>query len=268
MCVLNEERWVSLAMESILCQTRSDFEFIITDDGSTDKTFEIISGYKDDSRVRIIRHPTRKGLAVSLNEQIHQTRGKYIARMDGDDIANPERLAKQVAYLDRHPDAGLLGSFCREIDSKGNHIGVWRRPVSDKALRRAIMRYNPFIHSSVMLPRQVFLKTGLYNEGRAYAQDYDLWLRVSMHYQLSNLPEPLIDLRVDWKKMNRKNREARKCELQIMRDHIFAGPFPKYYYFYLIRPLLLSVLPTELTMRLKEIQRYFRLVFFSSPRII
>ena len=264
MCVHNEAPLVSLAVESILNQTHSDFEFLITDDGSTDGTYDVLLDYERDTRVRITRHLKREGLAASLNEQIQGAKGKYIARMDGDDIAREDRFYKQVALIKNNPSIGLLGSYCREIDAEGNPICIWKRPTSNIALQKAILWNNPFIHSSVMLPRQVFSKTGLYNRNRGYAQDYDLWLRVSMLYELSNLPEPLIDLRVDWQKMSRKNREARKCELQIIRDHILGGPFPKYYYIYLIRPLLLSVLPTELMMRVKEIQRYFRLSFFSS----
>lgn len=259
MSVCNEAAWVGESMESILCQTCGDFEFLVTDDGSRDDSYRILKRYLSrDGRIRILRHRTRKGLAASLNEQIRLARGRYIARMDGDDVSHPDRLARQAAFLDRHPGVGLLGTWCREIDSKGAVLGTWHRPTTNYALQKALLRCNPFIHSSVMLRREVFERVGLYRPVWKYAQDYDLWLRVSRHFHLANLPEPLVDLRVDWKKMARKNRAARRCEMKILVHYICSGGRPWWYRAYLFRPLLLYMVPTPCMMTFKLLQRRLR----------
>jgi len=259
MSVHNEAPWVAQAVESILNQTYSNFELLITDDGSVDDTGRILFSYEGgDPRVHLIRHSTSQGLAVSLNEQIGLARGKYIARMDGDDIARTDRLSKQVSFLEAHPQVGILGSYCQEIDSEGSPVCIWSRPTENHALQKALLRYNPFIHSTIMLRREVFQKTGLYNTRYRYAQDYELWLRVARQYELANIPEPLVDLRVDWNKLAQKNREARQCELFILSRHICAGAYPNWYYLFLCRPLFWSLLPTGWIIKLKTIQRRIR----------
>ncbi|MFC1531985.1 glycosyltransferase family 2 protein [Thermodesulfobacteriota bacterium] len=258
MCVCNEEAWVSQAIESILRQTYSDFELLITDDGSSDNTYDISQNYGSDARVRILRHSRGEGLAASLNEQICRSRGRYIARMDGDDVADPERFTKQISFLDTHPRVGLLGSCCREIDKDGNPVAIWQRPLTNNSLQRALLRYNPFIHSTVLLRHEVFSIAGLYDQSLRYAQDYELWLRVAKYYELANLPEPLVDLRVDWSKLAQKNKEARRFEFQILIRHFKNESYPKKYYIYLLRPFLLSIMPTAWMMKLKTIQRRLR----------
>ena len=268
MSVHDEGKWVSQAIESILSQTYSDLEFIITDDGSVDNTYDILRRHHDlDDRIRIVRHTKCFGLAASLNEQIKLARGDFIARMDGDDIAREDRFAKQVNFMNKNPGVGLLGSFCKEIDLEGREICLWRRPVNDPSLQRALLRFNPFIHSSVMLRREVFSIVGQYNPTCAYAQDYELWLRVAGHYSLANLPEPLMCLRVDWNKLARKNREARQWELRILARHIRAGAYPVWYYSCLFRPYLLSLLPTGWIMKLKSLQRRQRSVLRSTSEL-
>jgi glycosyltransferase involved in cell wall biosynthesis len=259
MCVYNEAAWVAQAINSILDQTFTDFELLITDDGSVDGTRHILSTYEDeDPRVHIIMHDTREGLAGSLNEQISLAKGKYLARMDGDDVARSDRLAIQVAYLDAHPRVGILGSFCQEIDSEGRPVCIWSRPTENHALQKALLRYNPFIHSTIMLRQEIFDKTGPYSCKYRYAQDYELWLRAARKFELANIPEPLIDLRVEWGKLARKNREARRCELRILYRHIKTGAYPMWYYAFLCRPLLWGLLPTGWMMKLKSLQRRMR----------
>ena len=121
--VRNEEAWVGQAIESVLVQTWEDFELIVTDDGSTDSTRNILAGYASrDTRVRLINHFSSMGLATSLNEQVQKARGRYMARMDGDDVTRPDRLEKQIRFMERHPRVGMLGSYCREVDSRGRRF--------------------------------------------------------------------------------------------------------------------------------------------------
>ena len=221
MCVQNESAWVANSIESILGQTFADFELLITDDGSMDGTGAILREFeRRDSRVRTFSHGKNRGLASSLNEQIGLARGRYVARMDGDDIARPDRLQTQVTFLDEHPRVGIVGSYCREIDTEGRPVCLWERPTEDADLQRALLRYNPFIHSTIMLRKEIFSKTGPYDSSYRYAQDYELWLRAAQQFELANIPEPLIDLRVDLEKVARKNREARRCELYALYRHL------------------------------------------------
>lgn len=259
MAVLDEERWAGRAIESILAQAFDDLELIVVDDGSRDRTPRILAGHEaGDKRVRVITHPEPMGLANSLNEMIGAARGAYIARMDGDDIAREDRLEKQVAYLENHPRVGMVGSFCREIDAHGNVVGLWRRPTTDAELQKALLRTNPFIHSSVVLRREVFDKVGLYNPACRYAQDIELWLRVAREFELGIIDEPLVDLRVDWGKLHRKNKAARKTYFKIMAEHIRASPRPARCYGYLFYHLISYLTPTPIMMSLKRMQRIVR----------
>ena len=259
MSVHNEENWLVPAIESILNQTFQDLELRITDDGSSDGSRDILCHFqKQDPRVRLIRHEKKNGLAVSLNEQIRQAGGEYIARMDGDDMAHSERIESQVDFLDSHPEVALLGTYCNEIDKNGNKISLWKRPVTDQALRAALLYYNPFVHSTVMLRREVFKEAGYYNPKWRYAQDYDLWLRISRSYKMANLMRPLVDLRVDWDKLEKKNTEARRCEFNILLSHFRTCNYPLWRYLHLWRTAGLALFPTPITMRLKHFQRHWR----------
>lgn len=259
MSVFNEERYLHSSIDSILKQSFSDFEFIITDDHSSDGTLEILHTYAlKDKRIKIIEHTKKMGLAHSLNEQIHMSKGKYLARMDGDDISHPDRFEKQFQFLENNNDIGMVGSFCREIDNNGKYISLWKRPTSDPEIKRRIFGFNPFIHSSIMVRRDAIMAAGMYNTECKYAQDYDLWLRVSKKYKLANISEPLIDHRVDWGKLEKKNKEARKNKFNILFRHIKSEGYPFWYFIYLIRPYLLYILPTNVVMVLKSLQRYLR----------
>jgi len=260
MSAFNEAKYIKASIESILHQSFTDFEFIITDDDSNDGTLDILKKYASkDSRIKIIEHFKQKGLAFSLNEQIETSKGKYLARMDGDDIAHPDRLKKQLQFLEKNDDIGMVGSFCREISNNGKFIALWKRPTSDHLIKKSIFHFNPFIHSSIMIRRDVIIDAGMYNTECKYAQDYDLWLRVAKKSKLANLNEPLIDLRVDWDKLKSKNKEARKNKLKILFRHIKSGGYPFWYFIYLIRPCFLYVLPTNVTMLLKLFQRNIRM---------
>lgn len=255
----NEQDHIDEAINSLLLQTYKDFELLITDDGSTDKTLLKIEALaKTDGRISIIKNDSSKGLANCLNEMIKLSKGRYLARMDGDDIARKDRLQKQVEFLNRHNDVGIVGSFCREIDTAGNPISVWTRPTTDRDIRKALFKYNPFIHSSVLIRKEVFEDIGLYNPTCRYAQDIELWLRIGSKFNYAIIPDPLIDLRVDWNKLNKKNRLARKIKLKIMYDFFRTSYYPSWYKLYLIHHLVLYLLPTRLLIILKKIQRWIR----------
>ncbi len=144
MAVYNAESWLSEAVESVLGQTFGDFEFVVIDDGSIDATPEILRRFHD-PRLRVTRQP-QSGQTPALNRALRLSQGALVARMDGDDVALPDRLARQVAFLDAHPDVGLLGTACREISASGAVLRTITPPADDHAVRRLLIRKNPFTH--------------------------------------------------------------------------------------------------------------------------
>jgi glycosyltransferase involved in cell wall biosynthesis len=199
MSVYNGERFLRQAVDSILNQAFPDFEFIVVDDGSTDGTAEILSGYaKADARLCVVTQENR-GLVKSLNRAIGMAQGEYIARMDADDVSMPERLAVQVRWLDMHPQIAVLGTRYNEIDESGQVIRRGNRYVGSTLVKRALLQGNSsvFCHGSVMFRRTCFEHVGGYREQfENAAEDYDLWLRMSEHYELDNTADTLYQHRL------------------------------------------------------------------------
>lgn len=203
----------------LVCQTFTDFELLVVDDGSTDGTWRILMTYGD-PRLRCWRQEGR-GLAASLNTLARHAHGRYLARQDADDISRADRLAKQVVFLDAHPDVGLLGTWALQIDAAGRPLGEERWPTEDQALRECLPAHNPFIHSSVMMRRTVFEQVGGYDESFAVAQDYDLWLKMSKVTQLAILPEALILRRIHADQASNKKWPRRWAQVKARVKHAF-----------------------------------------------
>lgn len=189
MSVYNGSQYLREAVDSILNQTRTDFEFIIIDDGSTDGTAAILDAYTD-PRIRVIRHQNQ-GLTKSLNLGIREAQGTYIARQDADDRSFPERLATQAEFLDSHPEIALVGSAVKVISSDGAELATFRHPTDSAEIVTTLRTYNCFWHGSIMFRRDCFVELGGYDERFVTAQDYDMWLRFSERHQLANLQESL-----------------------------------------------------------------------------
>jgi hypothetical protein len=195
MAVYNGERFLRQAVDSILSQTHTDFEFIIIDDGSTDGTAEIVSGYAD-PRLRVLTQQNM-GLVKSLNRGVGMARGAYIARMDADDISLARRLELQVQSLDAHPRVGALGTGAVEIDEKDRVTRRHDHHTDSQAIERALLEGNtPLCHGSVMFRKACFENVGGYRERFRHAEDYDLWLRMIERYDIDNLPEILYQHRL------------------------------------------------------------------------
>jgi glycosyltransferase involved in cell wall biosynthesis len=197
MPVYNAERYVAQAVESILDQTFGDFEFLILDDASTDGSIEILRRYAArDPRIRLTSRPNR-GVARTLNELVDQARGEFLARMDADDLALPERFARQVAYLRTHPECVLVGSRVRLIDPEGDHLTDWCRLQEHEEIEAILLggeRSTQISHPSVMMRRDAVLAVGKY---RPFAlEDVDLFLRLAERGRIVNLPEVLLQYRI------------------------------------------------------------------------
>ncbi len=192
MTVYNHERFVAESINSILQQTFHDFEIVIVDDGSDDRSLEVVrQSQSDDARVIVVPQP-RIGRGRALNVALEHSHGTYIAIMDADDLAEPDRLEKQLAYLKQHPLVGELGVQKRLFyeDDRSDRVG--RVPLTDFELRRALPRRNTMIHISVMMPRAVLADVGGYDESLSLSLDYDLWIRIAARYELANLPDVLV----------------------------------------------------------------------------
>ena len=196
LCVYNSERYLAEAIESILAQTMRDIEFVIVDDGSTDGTSAILRRYAAaDDRVRVVTRP-HEGVAASLNAGCDLARGRYIARMDADDVALLDRLEKQVAFLERNPDVAVLGGALEVIDDQGRTTHVKANPSGDAEIRERLLHEDCMAHPSVMLRTEVLRAAGGYRTTFHHAEDYDLWLRLAETCQFANLPGILVRYRV------------------------------------------------------------------------
>jgi glycosyltransferase involved in cell wall biosynthesis len=197
MSVYNTDRFLPQALDSILQQTYPDFELIIVDDGSTDASRQIIDRYaRQDLRIRTLYSSRNMGLTRSLNKGIKVAEGEFIARQDADDISHPDRLEKQVAYLDAHPKVGLLGTNYFLIDGRGQRTGRSQLPCSDTGIRWNMLFNNVYCHSATMFRRHLLShEKKPYDLRYLYGQDVDLWCRLMRHGQGGNLPLPLVSLR-------------------------------------------------------------------------
>ena len=190
--VYNGEKYLREAIESVLNQTFTDFEFIIVNDGSTDNSLEIIQSY-DDERIKIINNEKNIGLTKSLNKALKQAKGEYIARQDADDVSLPNRFEEQVRYFEGHPEVVLLGTSVYLIDENEKIVG--KRIVLAKPSIKDLFKENHFNHGSVMFKKEIVNQLGGYNELIRYSQDYELWLRITKYYDVRNLTQILYKLR-------------------------------------------------------------------------
>jgi glycosyltransferase involved in cell wall biosynthesis len=197
MPVYNAKRYLEEAIESILGQTFKDFEFLIIDDGSTDRSLAILKRYAaQDARIRLWSRPNA-GYVVRLNEMLHQARGDLIARMDADDVALPERFARQVEFLRSHLEVDVVGGGQELIDSKGYHLSIYHDPLGHEEIQeRGLAGACPINHPSVMMRRKAVLAVGGYRVKMMPAEDLDLWLRMSEHGRLANLPDVITRYRL------------------------------------------------------------------------
>jgi hypothetical protein len=189
--VYNCEQYLGDAVESLIVQSFSSFELIIIDDGSTDRSPDIIGSFNDE-RIRVFRQ-ANQGLAATLNRGISLARGKYIARQDQDDLSRPDRISLQVAYMEGHPDCVLLGSWAQIMEADRLVERFHRHPVDELLLRYQLLFNNPFVHSSVLLRRSALLKVGGYttDPDRQPPEDYELWSRLSRIGSVANIGEVL-----------------------------------------------------------------------------
>lgn len=207
MSVYNAETFLDEAILSIRNQTHQDFEFLIINDGSTDNSAEILNRHsREDSRIRII-HQENRGLIAALNRGIEEARAPYIARMDSDDIALPDRLAKQWQRMLEDEELGLVGGHIHLINSHGETQTVIRFPVGEPEIKERIYYGSPVAHPAAMMRRELIRKVGGYRSFYKHCEDYDLWLRLSEHAKIDNLDEVVLLYRRHGSSISMTNRE-------------------------------------------------------------
>lgn len=221
MPVYNASLFIREAMESILSQSFTDFEFLIIDDGSTDDSVEIIRSYRD-PRIRLYLNGQNAGISATLNQGLSLASCDLIARMDADDISYPDRLLKQHGYMSHHPECGLLSSWARVISSDGTFVKLERH-------RNEYYYYNLnfecwIYHPTVMFRRGVAERCGYYS--KPYSEDYDLFWKIARESVIHNLDEPLLDYRLSPSSLNtviRKNEYEAANRENVIRNLRYYG---------------------------------------------
>jgi len=222
MAAFNGEKYISEAIDSILCQTYSKLEFIIIDDCSNDQTPRIISIYASkDKRIRIIANNNNVGSYKSANLGLSIAKGKYIARMDADDISRPARFAKQVEFLEKHQAIGILGTAYDVIDEKGKVINKLRQPVKDEGIRWQTLFHNSFCHPTIMVRKSVLDQNNIQYGGMRFAQDYKFTSQILKYSKGANLPEFLVQWRKSKTQISFSKREEQQRDAtQISEENI------------------------------------------------
>ncbi len=202
MSVYNSEEYLAESIKSILNQTFKNFEFLIIDDGSTDKSLEIISSYND-KRIVLIKNKNNLGLAASLNKGMKLAKGKYIARMDADDIALPTRLDKQFSFMENNRDIDISGSYVQFFGNDRDTIVKY--PLENEDIKARLIFNCAFAHPVVILRKNSFLDKNLfYDKAVKHAEDYELWSRVAQSCRMANIPEVLLRYRLHKDQVSKK----------------------------------------------------------------
>lgn len=254
--MVNKESIVKLAIDSILNQTYKDFEFIICDDGSNDGTYEMVKNLiKKDNRVILIRNEENKSLAYSLNHCLSVAKGKYIARMDADDISMPNRFEKQVKFLDEHLEYAVVGSNMLYI----NENGIWgNRILAEKPSKESFLFTSPFAHPTVIMRKEILNILNGYKVEKITRrlEDYDLFMRLYANgYKGYNIQEFLYQFREDNDAFKRRAYKYRWDEVQVRyRGFKKLGLMPKGY-IYIVKPLIVGLIPQKVLSKLREYRK-------------
>lgn len=214
MAVYNGSPFLSETIKSLLVQTYKNIEILVINDASTDNSHEIIAGYGD-KRIRVVNNVSNIGQTRSLNIGLRLAKGKYVARIDADDICLPDRIEKQVIFLEATPHVGVCGSWAKVFGSSTKYIRV---PVASDEINGHLLFQNVIIHPTVMMRKDVIAnQEPPYDAQFHYAQDYDLWTRLSNTTKIVNLPNVLVHYRVHEKQMSVYAQDKMQFEASLVR---------------------------------------------------
>lgn len=258
MSVYNQKKPEQLeaAIQSVLKQTFTDFEFIIYNDGSDEETSARLQKYINvDKRIRLIEDEVNRGLAYSLNACIDVAKGKYLARMDDDDICDPDRFMVQYDYLERHKDIALVGCNAKLIDDKG----VWGiRQMPEYPDEKSFLRFSPFIHPTVMIRREVLEATNGYNASKETlrCEDYELFMRLWKEgYKGYNIQLDLFSYREERTSYKKRKFKYRMDEMRLRyRNFKELGLLFPFGWVYVLRPVLAAFVPGAFILQMKKMK--------------
>lgn len=255
MSVYNGEEFLEDSILSVLNQTYKNFEFIVVNDCSSDGSLKILEEFKNkDPRIKIINNEKNIGLTRSLNKGILTSEGEYISRLDAGDISLPERLEKQIHFLDNNKDIGLIGTWTYIINTEGKTIGEIKYPIEDKKIKKDLIKYNTFVHSSIMFRKNLASMVNFYDENYKYTQDYNFYIRLFPYTQFANIPIFLIKYRqipnsITFSKNKRQIYLTNKTRKLAIKLHYYS----KFNYIYVIKNYLLLLIPTKVKFFIKNL---------------
>lgn len=195
LAVYNGARWLGRSLDSVLKQDWRDFEMLVVDDASTDGSPAVLAAV-DDDRLVVLRNESNLGLTASLNRGLALARGAVILRHDADDLSLPGRFARQMAFMDAHPDVGVCGSWAAMVGENDEALGLYRVPTDHGPIVWQVGFGHGFAHPCVALRTGVVRDAGGYDENWRTAQDQELWTRLAWTTRLANIAEPLVEYRV------------------------------------------------------------------------
>lgn len=194
--VHNGERFLAEALDSILSQTFADFEYLVVDDLSTDGSPGILQRYAErDDRIVLLRTEAQINHSNAINTALKRAQGEFVAILDADDVAQPSRLERQVAFLEAKPEVGAAGTYAQQIDEEGRVGQVLSYPTTCQMARWDILFATPILHSAAMMRRSLLVEIGGYSVQWRYANDYSLWAELIKHTGIASLPEVLVSYR-------------------------------------------------------------------------
>ena len=217
MPVYNAQKYIAESVESVLMQSFGDFEFLIIDDASTDQTVPILKSFND-PRIKLIEKPENTGYTQSLNTGLKIAKGKYVGRMDSDDISLPNRFAKQLSFMESNPEVIVCGTQY-EVMGKNNAVYL---PTNNAEIRLALLWANCLVHSSVMIRKNALIQSSVYYDAlKEPSEDYDLWVRLLPIGHLYNIPEVLVSYRIHYASVSRtrykqQEEESVKVKLRLL----------------------------------------------------
>jgi Glycosyl transferase family 2 len=222
MTIYNAVPYLSRSIDSLLRQSFGHWELIAVENGSRDDSAAVLASY-DDQRIRAFFLPANIGRTPALRYAFRQARGEYIAVLDADDVARPERLRRQVEHLDGHPEVVLLGTWADYIDAHNRVIGAWTPPTEAAVLLTSMASENPIVHSSAMYRAAIARGVGGYPEDRPYSQDHGLWLKLLALGAPAMLTEHLTQFRILPSSMTRSRQQQVDVARDLLQAWIEAG---------------------------------------------
>ena len=221
--VHNGERFLAEALDSILGQTFADFEYLVVDDLSTDGSLGMLQRYAErDDRIVVLRTEAQINHSNAINTALKRAQGEFVAILDADDVAQPSRLERQLAFMEAKPEVGAAGTYAQQIDEEG-HVGqIMFYPATCEMARWGILFATPVLHSAAMIRRSLLLEIGGYSVQWRYANDYSLWAELITHTGIASLPEVLVSYRRHSQQTSATNSKAQQGEVWLLIHKMLA----------------------------------------------